>query len=114
MNAGKRKSLKEAYKDKPMVGGVYRVQCNGNQRSWIKATKNLAGRQNKFGFAIATGTAPEPGMRSEWLQYGVKSFSFTVLETLTQKKDQTEQEFGEDIDALLKMWTEKDQGNENL
>jgi len=109
VNADQKKSLKDAYKEKQMVGGVYRIQCSGNQRAWIKATKNLAGQQNKYGFAIATGTAPEPGMRNEWLQYGVDSFSFTVLETLTKKKDQTEEEFGEDIDTLLEMWTEKNQ-----
>ncbi len=106
-DAAKRKSLKDAYRDKPTTGGIYRIRCEGNRREWIRATCNLEGQQNRYGFAVATNTAPEPGMSGEWRQYGAASFSFAVLETLTKKKDQTDQEFKEDVDALLDMWLDK-------
>ncbi len=108
MDASKRKGLRDAYKAQAMVGGVYRITCGGNRRSWLKATKNIAGQQNKFAFALAVPSCPEPGMRSEWLQYGPGSFSFTVLETLAQKETQTEAEFADDLALLLALWQEKE------
>ena len=107
METPTRKGLKDAYKNKALVGGVYCIACEGNHRVWIKATKNLAGQQNKFAFAISTRSCPEPGMRNEWLQYGAQSFTFTVLETLVQKETQSEAEFAEDIGVLLEIWREK-------
>lgn len=90
-----------------MMGGVYRITCTGNGRSWLKATKNLAGQQHKFDFSISIRSCPEPGMRGEWQQYGPEAFTFTVLETLAKKDTQTEQEFAEDIGLLLALWQEK-------
>ena len=46
-------------------------------------------------------------MRAEWEQYGEASFSFTVLETLTKKETQTEQEYLDDLGLLMNLWTEK-------
>lgn len=109
MDSATRKELRAAYKEQAMVGGVYCIQCSGNQRQWIKSTKNLAGQQNKFTFAMDIHSCPEPGMLAEWNRYGAQSFSFTVLEQLVKKETQTEQEFAEDIDVLLALWMEKQQ-----
>lgn len=109
MDTTVRKVLKDAYKDKALIGGVYCIACSGNHRTWIKSTRNMAGQQNKFAFSTSINSCPEPGMRSEWVQYGAHSFSFTVLETLVKKETQTEQEFADDIGVLLEMWMEKHQ-----
>ena len=107
MDPGKRKNLKDVYKEQPSVGGVFCIACSGNHRNWIKATRNIAGQQNKYNFAMATGVCPEPAMRSEWLQYGAASFSFKVLETLTKKETQTDADFGDDLGVLLDLWMEE-------
>ena len=107
MDTLKRKDLKNAYKDQVIIGGIYCIQCNGNHRTWIKSTRNLASQQNKFQFAISINSCLEPGMRKEWDHFGPQSFSFTVLETLEKKETQTEQEFAEDISILQEMWNEK-------
>ena len=111
MEPGKRKNLKDAYREQAPIGGVFCITCSGNQRQWIKATRNIASQQNKYEFALSIGTCPEPAMRSEWLQYGASSFSFAVLETLTKKETQTDEDFGDDLGVLLELWLEKNQQN---
>lgn len=114
MDFVKRKELKNAYKEKMAVGGIYRIQCNGNGRAWVKSTTNLAGQQNKFAFSVSTNSCPEPAMRTEWMEYGLQSFSFDVLEVLNKKETQTEREFSEDIQALHKIWLERQRQEEVL
>ena len=111
MESAQRRNLKNAYKEQAAVGGIYCIECSGNRRRWLKASPNLAGMRNKYEFAIAIGSCPEPGMRSEWLRYGAASFSFTVLETLPKKETQTDAEFREDLGVLLELWTEKTQSD---
>lgn len=107
MDSAARKDLKKAYKEQPAVGGIYCIRCDGSGRAWVKATKNLAGQQNKFAFAVSTDSCPEPALRAEWTKYGAQSFSFEILEELKKKETQTEQDFSEDIKVLLEIWLEK-------
>jgi hypothetical protein len=108
MDTAKRKALRTAYQDQPVVGGVYCITCEGNHRRWVKPTVNLPGQQNRFAFAIATQSCPEPAMREEWLQYGAQSFTFTVLDQLQKKETQTDDAFWEDIGVLLAFQLEKE------
>lgn len=102
-----KRDRKEQYKNRVVTGGVYCIKCNGNGRMWIKSTKDLAGQKNKFEFFTSTNFCPEPGMNSEWKQYGAASFSFTVLEEINKGETQTNLEFAEDIRTLYDMWMEK-------
>lgn len=103
----RRKELKNLYKSRTIVGGVYRISCSGNGRIWIKSTKDLQEQQNRFRFFISGNYCPEPGMRAEWKQYGAESFSLTVLEELKKGETQTEAEFAKDIETLYEIWVQK-------
>jgi hypothetical protein len=110
MENNTKKQLKEQYKNREVIGGVYGVKCEGNGRMWIKSTKNMTGQKNRLAFSIAANSCPEPGMLAEWNQYGAKSFSFVILEQIKKKEVQTEREFSNDIELLLEMWMEKQAG----
>ncbi len=107
MDSAKRKALRNAYQSKPVTGGVYCVQCSGNNRKWIKPSLNMEGSRNRFQFSISIKSCPEPSMRQEWAAYGLESFSFSCLEELEKGEDQTDEAFAADIKALHEMWLEK-------
>lgn len=111
MGSDRRKELRDSYKAKPVIGGICCIRCSGNQRMYMQATRNIDGLRNRFNFAMKTKTAPDPSLVDEWKQYGTDSFSFEVLEELKKGVDQTDKEFGDDIDALYEMWLEKSQEN---
>lgn len=102
-----KKELKDNYKNRAVVGGVYCITCSGNRRKWIKSTKDIAGQKNRYEFFLSTNTCPEPGMLDDWKQYSTSSFSFEVLEEIEKGETQTDREFFNDIGVLLDMWIDK-------
>lgn len=107
-----KRELKNYYKNKEKIGGIYCIQCGENGRMWVKSTRDMVGQKNKFEFSISINSCPEPGMLAEWNKYGAKSFHFAILEEIVKKEMQTEREFKEDIDVLLELWLEKHRKDE--
>ncbi|NCB51715.1 MAG: GIY-YIG nuclease family protein [Clostridia bacterium] len=102
-----RKELKNSYKEKPEIGGVYIIKCAGNDRVWLKSARDLQGKINRFNFSVSTGLCPESDMRAEWEKYGPQAFSISVLEELKKGETQTDREFEDDIVTLLQIQLEK-------
>lgn len=102
-----KKDLKNNYLSRKIIGGVYLVKCSGNDRIWIKSTKDMKGLKNRFEFSIQVNSCPQADMYAEWNRYGAKSFSFTILEEIEKGDTQTEQEFNNDMGILLEIWIEK-------
>jgi len=109
VDKSKRKELIEQYKSKKATGGIYCIKCNANNKTWLRAARDMEGQKNRFEFFFSTNSCPEPSMLPEWKQYGAKTFSFEVLEELKQGETQTDKEFADDLEILLKIWLEKQQ-----
>ncbi|GLC81661.1 GIY-YIG nuclease family protein [Lacrimispora brassicae] len=102
-----KKDLKEQYKNRVLIGGVYCIKCNDNINFGIRATKDMQGSKNRFAFFVSTDSCPETSMIEAWKQFGASAFSFEILEEIQKKETQTEREFSDDVNTLLEMWTEK-------
>lgn len=109
METQSKNELKENYKNRTVVGGIYAIKCDGNDRIWTKSTMDMVGQKNRFGFSIAINSSPEPSMLGEWKQYGAKSFSFVVLEEIEKGEAQTEEEFSDDVAILFEIWKDKEE-----
>ena len=107
MDPTTKKQLINDYKSKPTVGGVYCIECSGNQRRIVKTAPNLDGIRSRFEFAQKIQSCPDPALQNEWTAYGNSSFTLTVLDELRMKPDQTTREFRDDLKALLELWLEK-------
>ncbi|MDI3536837.1 MAG: hypothetical protein PWR12_1691 [Eubacteriaceae bacterium] len=101
----RKKALKENYKNKSIVGGIYGIRCG--EKVWLKSTKGLEGQKNRFAFSVSTDSCPEPAMLKDWKTFGKEAFSFEVLEELEKKESQSDREFKEDLATLLEIWNEK-------
>lgn len=102
-----KQELKEQYKNRTIVGGIYRIKCNGNGKAWLRSTNDLQGSLNRFTFSVSVDSPVELCMAQAWKNYGKDSFSFEVLEEIKKKDSQTAREFSDDIRTLLDLWTEK-------
>lgn len=107
MESLSKKALKEQYKNRALIGGVYCVKCNGHSNYWTRATMDMQGSKNRFLFSVSNNSCPEPCMMEAWKQFGASAFSFEILEEMQKKETQTELEFSEDVNTLLEIWTEK-------
>lgn len=103
----KRKELRAQYKQRTVVGGVYRIVNTENGRYLLAADDDLRGSKNRFEFAAATGSCVMPQLQDDWKKYGSKIFAFEILEELEKKPEQTAQEFAGDLQALAELWSEK-------
>lgn len=106
MDNEKRKKLKEQYATRRVVGGVYAVHNTQNGKRLLFSTTDMPGSLNRFNFAQQMGGCLHPKLRGEWGING-SSFAFEVIEELIKKEDQSDSEFKQDVEALIKMTREK-------
>lgn len=102
-----KKDLKEQYKNRVVIGGVYCVRCSGTDNRWLRATTDMQGSKNRFAFSVSINSCPETCMFGAWKQFGATAFSFEILEEVKKQETQTTREFSDDVNTLLELWTEK-------
>jgi hypothetical protein len=112
MEKQNRKGKQLEYKERTMLGGVYRIRNSANGKFLLQSSADLQGSRNRFLFAQQTDMYPHLKLRSDWQEYGRDAFVFEVLEELEKKKDQTADEFAEDVKTLEELWREKVNGSE--
>lgn len=101
-----KKELIMEYKERKDTGGVCLYQNTVNGRYLVHGTPNLAGAKSAFEFALITGTSCQMAFQEDWKQMGGGSFTFTILESIDKKPEQSPKEFREDIKALAEMYSQ--------
>jgi hypothetical protein len=96
----RRKEISNEYKAHKLYGGVYTITNTINGKYLIGYAANLKSIQNRFQFAITTGSTVHPKLQKDWEEFGAQVFTLEVLEELEQKPDQSEAEFMEDLKTL--------------
>jgi hypothetical protein len=103
----RRKSLTEQYKQEEPVGGVYRITNTVNGKYLLDYSPNLKGKENAFRFMSSHGSCVDYRLAEDWALHGAEAFVFEELEALKKKKEQSRDEFADDLKMLVKLWAEK-------
>ena len=96
----RRKEIIKEYKERKLLGGVYKITNTLNEKYLINHVANLKRVQNQFQFAINTGGAIDPRVRKDWEEQGAKTFKLEILEELEQREDQTQAQFMDELKTL--------------
>ena len=103
----RRKTLINEYKQRKIIGGIYRVTNTCNGMYLFGCATNLQAKQNAFDFMVSSGSCFHYKLKKDWAAFGGKAFNFEMLEALEKKKDQTNDEFIDDLKVLAQLWSEK-------
>jgi hypothetical protein len=96
----RRRELSKAYKERRLIGGVYRIVNTQTGKYLLGYAVDIASLRNRFEFALATGSAIDPRLRGDWDQYGPAAFSLEVLEELEKTPEQSQVDFVADLRTL--------------
>ncbi len=107
MEQKNRKELREAYKNRKVMGGVYVVRNSATGKTLVMSTTDLPGAVNRYAFARQTGGCFHPKLQKDLERCGKDAFSFETLEELEKQEDQTDAQFAADIKTLEELWLEK-------
>jgi hypothetical protein len=102
-----RKTRINEYKERKVIGGVFRVVNTRNGKYLLDYAADLQAKQNNFNFMVTTNASFDYKMDKDWKEFGAAAFKFEVLDSLEKKKDQSQEQFIEDLKTLKQMWVEK-------
>jgi hypothetical protein len=102
-----RKALINEYKERKIVGGIYRITNTRNGMYFLDYGPDLQAKQNGFNFMVSTGSCMHYELKKDWAEFGSGAFAFEALEELEKKKDQSPAEFNDDLITLQGFWKEK-------
>lgn len=104
---GRKKELKEQYKQMKTEMGIFIVQNKVNNRYLLITTQNLKGMINRVRFQLKSGGHPNRELQQEWKEFGEDSFDFKILEVLEYDKDESKTDYSEELCIMDIVWTEK-------
>jgi len=103
----RRKTLINEYKQEKTIGGIFRVTNTRNGMYLLDYATNIQAKQNSYNFMVSTGSCLDYRLKKDLAEFGAESFIFDILEALEKKKEQTPDEFLDDLKMLKQMWSEK-------
>jgi len=103
-----KKELKNQYKSRVKIGGVYVIKNVLLNKWYVDATPDLAAAKNRFKFFGSMHMKVERDYKAQ----NGEGFVFEVLEELEKGETQSDKEFKADLTVLKDMWLEKLSGQE--
>ena len=103
----RRKELINEYKQRKIIGGIFRVTNTKNGMYLLNYAANIKARQNAFDFMASSSSCFHYKLKKDLAVFGSNAFIFEILETLEKKEEQSQEEFLDDLKTLEQMWSEK-------
>ena len=103
----RRKTLINEYKQRKIIGGIYRVTNTRNGMYLLDYATNLQAKRNAFDFMASSGSCFDYRLKNDLDTFGGKVFTFEILDTIEKKKEQTQDEFIADLEMLILVYSDK-------
>jgi len=103
----RKKILKNEYKQRKIIGGIYRVTNTRNGMYLLDYATDIRAKQNAFNLMASADSWFDYRLEKDREAFGSKVFTFEILETLEKKKEQTQDQFIEDLSTLARLWSDK-------
>jgi len=102
----RRKELKEKYRQLKPDMGVFAACSSCSNKCYIESTKDLRSRINSTRFKLEAGNHPVRELQEEWKERGEDCFTIEILEKLEYDKDESKNDYTDDLDLLKMIWEE--------
>ncbi len=102
-----KKELKERYKRMRPEMGIFHIESKISGNRYLYTSNDLKSLINRFQFQLNMGSHPNRKLQDEWREQGADSFSIKVLERLEYDKDESKQDYSEDLELLKLIWEER-------
>lgn len=103
----RRKELVEAYKQMKPDMGIFRIRAREGNKCFLEVTQDLKSFINRTLFQLNMGSHPNKELQKEWTARGEEHFAVEVLEKLKYDKDETKEDYSEELAILRMVWEEK-------
>ncbi len=82
-----KKELKEEYKQKQPVAGVFKIRNNKNGMTLIEESLNINSKWNRHRTELRFGSHRNTTLQKDWNNIGEENFVFSILSELEIKED---------------------------
>ena len=101
-----RKEIIREYKERRKPAGVFMVKNTGNGKILLGSSRNLEGPLNSHRFMLRIGKHENEALQRDWLAFGENSFTFEILETVSESDDPGFN-IEDELKLLEEIWLEK-------
>jgi hypothetical protein len=102
MTVSARKAAIAAYKERPVVAGVFAVQCTATGQAWVGTSTHIDTHQNGLWFTLKLGGYPYPSLQQAWNEHGPQDFRFEQLDRLPE--DVSALRRGDELKKRATLW----------
>ncbi|TNF26471.1 MAG: GIY-YIG nuclease family protein [Deltaproteobacteria bacterium] len=105
-DADRRRALKQAWKDRPLPAGAYRIRNTQTGEAFFGCSADVPGALNRHRFTLGHGTHRSRALQTAWNAHGPDVFAFETLELLGDT-DAPDFDLAEALELLELLWMDR-------
>lgn len=98
-----RKELKDEYKQKKSVMGIFQIKNRINNKIFIGSSADLKAIWNRYKMMLKFGNHPNEALQKDWNEYGEENFAYEIITELKQEEDK-EIDYLKELQELEKLF----------
>ena len=106
MDKGRKKELREQYKQTRPQMGIFIIRCKVNNKCHLQTTQDLMSI-NGAKVRLQGGKHMCQELQKDWNEFGAENFTIEILENLEYDKDEAKSDYSEELALLQMLWEEK-------